>query len=106
MFLRRFTGYVEQFDTLVPILTVEEMLRYTAELKFEVTVPAEDKAKAVEHIIDTLALDTCRSTLIGSPSHRGISGGQAKRVNIGISLISSPSVLFLDEPTSGLDSYT
>ena len=29
MFLRRYTGYVEQFDTLVPILTVQEMLLYT-----------------------------------------------------------------------------
>ena len=33
-------------------------------------------------------------------------GGQAKRTNIGVALISSPRILFLDEPTSGLDSYT
>jgi ATP-binding cassette subfamily G (WHITE) protein 2 len=106
MFLRRFTGYVEQQDTLVPNLTVEEFLRYTAELKIEVTVPAEEKSQAVERVIDQLALDTCRHTLIGSPNRRGISGGQGKRVNIGIALISNPHVLFLDEPTSGLDSYT
>jgi len=106
MFLRRFTGYCEQQDTLVPNLTVEEFLRYTAELKMQTSVPASEKAQAVERVIDQLALDTCRHTLIGSPDRRGISGGQGKRVNIGIALISNPHVLFLDEPTSGLDSYT
>jgi ABC-type multidrug transport system ATPase subunit len=49
---------------------------------------------------------TCRHVKIGNPLEKGISGGQAKRVNIGISLITSPRVLFLDEPTSGLDSFT
>lgn len=106
MFLRRYTGYVEQFDTLIPILTVEEMIRYTAELKLDIATPPEEKARAVQHVIDTLALDTCRNTLIGSSEQRGISGGQAKRTNIGIALVSSPNVLFLDEPTTGLDSYT
>ena len=33
-------------------------------------------------------------------------GGQAKRTNIGLALVTSPRVLFLDEPTSGLDSFT
>lgn len=105
-FIRRFTGYVEQFDTLVPTLTVEEMLMYTAELKLDVNMPLADKKAAVEHVIDTLALDTCRNTVIGSATQRGISGGQSKRVNIGLALVSSPSVLFLDEPTTGLDSFT
>lgn len=106
MFLRRYTGYVEQFDTLVPILTVEEMFLYTALLKLERSVSMEDKRDAVERVIDTLGLETCRHVLIGSKLARGISGGQAKRVNIGIALVSNPRVLFLDEPTTGLDSFT
>lgn len=48
----------------------------------------------------------CRHVKIGNPLQKGISGGQAKRTNIGIALITSPRVLFLDEPTSGLDSFT
>lgn len=105
-FLRRYTGYVEQFDTLIPILTVEEMFVYTSQLKLELSMPAESKKAAVEDVIETLGLEQCRKVLIGSQLARGISGGQAKRVNIGIALISNPRVLFLDEPTTGLDSFT
>jgi ATP-binding cassette, subfamily G (WHITE), member 2 len=106
MFLRRYTGYVEQSDTLLDILTVDEMLMYTAELKRSISEPESSKRAAVEEILDVLALTQCRDVLIGSSMARGISGGQAKRVNIGIALITSPRILFLDEPTSGLDSFT
>lgn len=105
-FLRRYTGYVEQFDTLLPMLTVEEMLMYTAELKRPRKEPLEQKKAAVATILDQLALLPCKNVKIGNSLAKGISGGQAKRTNIGISLITNPRVLFLDEPTSGLDSFT
>ena len=133
--MRRFTGYVEQNDTLVSNLTVSEwerdggshpihpstpraplnhtlfpqvaeMLLYTAELKLPVTVSRAAKVARVESVLGRLALTGCRDVRIGCALARGISGGQAKRVNIGLSLLSRPRVLFLDEPTSGLDSYS
>ena len=54
--------------------------------------------------ISMLDLESCRQTVIGGPLARGISGGQAKRVNIGLALLQKPPILLLDEPTSGLDS--
>ncbi|KAK9808054.1 hypothetical protein WJX73_010576 [Symbiochloris irregularis] len=105
-FLRRYTGYVEQFDTLLDNLTVREMLLYTAEMMNPQSQPYAEKAARVDLVMSQLALLSCRSVRIGSALARGISGGQAKRVNIGIALVTNTRVLFMDEPTSGLDSYT
>ena len=102
--LKTLCGYVEQFDNLVQELTVEEMFMYTAELKLPKLNKAERTAR-VEECISALGLATCRKTVIGGALIRGISGGQLKRTNIGLSLITRPPVIFLDEPTSGLDSF-
>jgi len=99
-------GYVEQFDTLVGELTVQQMLSYTAALKLPASITAKERRERVNEVITRLDLDSCRNTIIGSALVRGISGGQAKRVNIGLALITRPQILFLDEPTSGLDSRT
>ncbi len=93
-------------DSLVDSLTVEEMLLYTALLKRPKEEPRAHKRQEVDRLVERLALQTCRSTRIGSVLKRGISGGQAKRTNIAVALLPSPAVLFLDEPTSGLDSWT
>uniref|UniRef100_A0A7S0ULM3 ABC transporter domain-containing protein n=1 Tax=Polytomella parva TaxID=51329 RepID=A0A7S0ULM3_9CHLO len=105
-FLRRYTGYVEQFDTLIGSLTVYEMLMYTAELKRPMSEPIEKKREAVDTLLERMGLSVCRDVKIGGAMEKGISGGQAKRTNIGLALVSNPRLLFLDEPTSGLDSYT
>ena len=53
-------------------------------------------------IIEQLGLESCADVVIGDEMTRGVSGGQAKRVNAGMELITQPAVLFLDEPTSGV----
>lgn len=52
-------------DTLLDILTVEEMLMYTAELKRPISQSIEQKQAAVEELIDLLALQGCRAVKIG-----------------------------------------
>jgi ABC-type multidrug transport system ATPase subunit len=87
-------------------LSVTETLTYAALLRLPSKLSRSEKLKRVNEIIMELGLDNCRNTWIGSPQSRGISGGERKRVSIGIELVSQPRVLFLDEPTSGLDSFT
>ena len=58
----------------------------------------------VDRVIDLLGLSEFKHQICGGVARRGISGGQKKRVNIGMELVAEPSLLFLDEPTSGLDS--
>jgi ABC-type multidrug transport system ATPase subunit len=57
-----------------------------------------------DKLVEQLELYHCRNTPIGDSFKRGISGGEKKRVSIGVELISRPNLLFLDEPTTGLDS--
>ena len=101
---KRFTGYCEQVDTLIDVLTVEEQLLYTAELKLPAGLPAHVKAARVAELVAELGLGECARTPIGNVLARTISGGQAKRCNIGVALIAQPPILLLDEPTTGLDS--
>lgn len=59
-FLRRYAGYVEQFDQLLGNLTVREMLLYTAEMKRSRHEPLEDKKKDVGQLLEKLALVPCQ----------------------------------------------
>lgn len=105
-YLRRHTAYVERDDTLIPRLTVEDMISYTAELKLPLGEGAAAKRAAVEDVIKKLGLEGCRDRVIGDALHTGISRGEARRVSIAIQLIGRPSVLFMDEPTCGLDVFS
>lgn len=106
-FFKRVAGYVEQSDVLIPTLTVRETLMYAAELRLPASQFTQaQKTERVERIIRDLGLTRCADSFVGDNLRRGVSGGERKRVSIGVELVTSPRVLFLDEPTSGLDSAT
>ncbi|KAH8881403.1 P-loop containing nucleoside triphosphate hydrolase protein [Thozetella sp. PMI_491] len=96
-------AYVMQQDVLLPTLTVRETLRYSADLRLPPSTSAEARSRIVEEVILELGLKECADTRIGNSQHRGCSGGEKRRVSIGVQLLANPSVLFLDEPTTGLD---
>ncbi|XVF55362.1 hypothetical protein PTKIN_Ptkin06aG0031200 [Pterospermum kingtungense] len=103
-FLRVISAYVMQDDLLFPMLTVEETLMFSAEFRLPRSLSKKKKKGRVQALIDQLGLRSAAKTVIGDEGHRGISGGERRRVSIGIDIIHDPIVLFLDEPTSGLDS--
>jgi len=106
---KSYFNLVPQEDVLLPALTPRETLRYAANLRLDSKMNPEDKERRIQKILQVLGLDDgqgggCADTIVGSVEQRGISGGQRKRLSIGLELLTNPSVLFLDEPTSGLDS--
>jgi len=96
--LRRRIGYVPQDDIIHAQLTVRQALTYAAELRFPRDIPAAERSRRVDEVLLELGLAERADLVIEK-----LSGGQRKRVNIAVELLTKPSPLFLDEPTSGLD---
>ncbi|ELR73898.1 ABC transporter ATP-binding protein, putative [Fulvivirga imtechensis AK7] len=101
--VRGVIGYIPQDDLLIEELTVFENLYYAARLCFS-QYSKEDTEQLVNKVLLSLGLSEIKDLRVGSPLDKTISGGQRKRVNIGLELLREPSVLFVDEPTSGLSS--
>ncbi|CAM9488840.1 unnamed protein product, partial [Hapterophycus canaliculatus] len=65
-----------------------------------------DRRARVNELLEVLGLEACSEVRVGNPLERGISGGEARRLSMGIGVAALESVrlLLLDEPTTGLDS--
>lgn len=96
-------GMVPQDDLLIEELTVFQNLFYAGKLCFD-HLSDEEIEKLVYAVLASLGLSETAQLKVGSPLEKTISGGQRKRLNIGLELIREPSVMFVDEPTSGLSS--
>jgi len=96
-------GFVPQDDLLIEELTVFQNLYYNAKLCFrdfsEIQI-----LKRVLKMLQDLDLYEVRDLKVGNPLNKFISGGQRKRINIGLELMREPAILLVDEPTSGLSS--
>lgn len=101
--LRKLCGFVAQEDDLLPLLTVKETLMFSAKFRLK-EMNAKERELRVESLMQDLGLLHVADSFVGDEENRGISGGERKRVSIGVDMIHDPPILLLDEPTSGLDS--
>lgn len=99
---QRISAFVIQDDLLFGHLTVQETLTLAAHFALGSGATAAEKGALVGTVVADLGLGKTVHTIIGDERARGVSGGERKRVSIGVELIANPSVLFLDEPTSGM----
>lgn len=96
-------GFVPQEDIMNKFLSARELFFYSAKTRLPAGNDANQIAARVDSVIYDLGLGDVAHMPVGDDLEATLSGGQRKRVNIGIELVANPSALFLDEPTSGLD---
>jgi len=99
--VRNDLGFVPQKDIIHTGLTVYQALEYSARLRMPRDTTKEERHKRIMEVLEDLDLLHRKDSPIGK-----LSGGQIKRVSIGVELLTSPGLFFLDEPTSGLDPGT
>ena len=97
-------GYVPQDDMLIEELTVFQNLYFNARLCFG-DYTEEQLNETVDKVLSDLDLYEIKDLQVGDILNKKVSGGQRKRLNIGLELMREPVVLFIDEPTSGLSSF-
>lgn len=114
----RLVGFVPQFDYHLANLTVVESLLFHAQMKCR-SMSDEQKQKRILELVQLLGLQACMHTRIGcdsvdmsgasgagATSKKGISGGEKRRLSVGIQMLLDPPVCVLDEPTTGLDTFS
>jgi ABC-type multidrug transport system ATPase subunit/ABC-type multidrug transport system permease subunit len=101
--LKSYIAYIPQDDAFDELLTIEENLDLAAAIRSP-HLSVRDRARRIDGKLVELGLSERRRSLVGSPIKKTLSGGERKRLNIGLDMIGSADVYLFDEPTSGLSS--
>lgn len=94
-------GYVPQENIIHENLTLRQMMTYAALLRLPKHTKKQQITERIENVLQDLELTHCAERLI-----KKLSGGEKKRANLAVELLSNPQIFLLDEPTTGLDIYT
>jgi ABC transport system ATP-binding/permease protein len=101
--LREHVAYIPQDDAFDEHLTILENLDYAAAIRSP-HLSAKDRMRRIDSKLIELGLSERRDSVVGTPVKKYLSGGERKRLNIGLDMISSADIYLFDEPTSGLSS--
>jgi ABC transport system ATP-binding/permease protein len=101
--LKQYVSYMPQQDAFDEHLTIGENLLFAAAIRAP-HLSRRDRSRRLEAKLIELGLGERRDAVVGSPESKALSGGERKRLNIGLDMIGMSDVYLFDEPTSGLSS--
>jgi ABC-type multidrug transport system ATPase subunit len=101
--LKRYLSYIPQEDAFDEHLTIGENLQFAAAIRSP-HLSRRDRMRRLEAKLVELGLGERRDAVVGSAVKKTLSGGERKRLNIGLDMIGMSDVYLFDEPTSGLSS--
>ena len=101
--LKRYISYIPQEDAFDEHLTIAENLQFAAAIRSP-HLSRRDRSRRLEGKLVELGLSERRDAVVGAAVKKTLSGGERKRLNIGLDMIGSADIYLFDEPTSGLSS--
>ena len=101
--LKHYISYMPQQDAFDEHLTIGENMQFAAAIRAP-HLSRRDRVRRLDAKLIELGLNERRDAVVGSADRKILSGGERKRLNIGLDMIGMSDVYLFDEPTSGLSS--